>query len=700
MSALNHPNICTLHDVGSEDGISYLVMEYVEGKPPEGPLPLAEALRLAIQIAAAIEAAHQKGIVHRDLKPSNILLTKSGLKLLDFGLAKFAQGPRPVEDVTVTTPLTGGGQILGTLQYMSPEQLEGKEADERSDIFAFGLVLYELLTGRKAFPATSQASLIAAIMKEDPPPIAVLQALPFAALDRTLKKCLAKDPARRWQTATDLRDELIWIAESDAVAPQAMSRRRLLPWIAGAALAGAGGAGLAAWAWRRGDSTPSVRTIRLKIQGPADAWPERVVTRQTMAISPVGDRIAIVISNDRGPMVWIQRLDSFVASPLPGTEGARIVFWSPDGKFIGFWAEGKLKKIAVDGGTPLPICDIPPLWSATWNDDGVILASMPRTKSWMITVKTGVAKEWKPVFWPRFLPGGKHVLYVNVDPDLHGYRAYVEEISSGRQMALMPTETQAIFAPDRAGSRQGHLLYCRGATLLAQRFDAEVLSVLGEPAPVAQGIPFFQPTAWSEFDASVDGVLVYVTGWQRSQLTWLDRQGKEIGTVGTPKEFWSSVRISPDGSKVAADVADPGKGGADLWAFDLAKGTAERLTSDPGVEASAVWSPDGTRLAYGSAQAGAPQLKVRALYEQGNGQVFPPGPFQIPNHWSADGRWIFYQTSGTDANSDIWIASVQERTITQLVQTSFNVSFPALSPNGEYLAFSANDTGRDEVYLQ
>ncbi|HEY2016601.1 MAG TPA: hypothetical protein VGH38_24025, partial [Bryobacteraceae bacterium] len=225
-------------------------------------------------------------------------------------------------------------------------------------------------------------------------------------------------------------------------------------------------------------------------------------------------------------------------------------------------------------------------------------------------------------------------------------------------------------------------------------------SVSGEPSPVAQGIPFFRPTAWSEFDASVDGVLVYVTGWQRSQLTWLDRQGKETGTVGTPKEFWSSVRISPDGSKVAVDVSDPGKGGADLWTFDLAKGTAERLTSDPGVEASAVWSPDGTSLAYGSAQAGAPQLRVRALYEQGSGQVFAPGPFQLPNHWSADGRWIFYQSSGNDVKADIWIASVLDRTIAQLTNSSFNASFPALSPNGEYLAFSANDTGRDEVYVQ
>src|SRR5450432_581206 len=349
ISALNHPHICTLYDIGSQDGIGYLVMEYVEGEPLKGPLPVVAASLMKIQIASALEAAHEKGILHRDLKPANILVSKSGVKLLDFGLAKFVPTEtRPEEigsaDVTVTAPLTGPGQILGTLAYMAPEQIEGKPADVRSDIFSFGLVLYEMLTGRRAFEASSQTGLMAAILKEEPPPLTSLQPSIPAALERTVAKCLAKEPARRWQTASDLRDELAWIAEGGLAAPASVSRRSFLPWIASAA-AGAGAAGLAFWAWGRKNSPAPTAATRFRLAPPEGAWIARVFTQQSLALSPVGRRVAMIANGERGSMVWVQRLDSLTASPLAGTEGATMVFWSPDGAFIGFWAAGKMKKI-------------------------------------------------------------------------------------------------------------------------------------------------------------------------------------------------------------------------------------------------------------------------------------------------------------------------------------------------------------------
>jgi hypothetical protein len=674
ISALNHPHICTLYDIGP----NYLVMEYVEGRPLKGPLPVKEALRLAAQIADALDAAHRKGITHRDLKPGNILLAKSGVKVLDFGLAKLAEPPPSENTPTITLGLTGEGVVVGTPAYMAPEQMAG-QADARTDLYALGLVLYEMLTDKRATLGTKTL---------DPP-----------ALDRVVRKCLASDPDERWQTARDLRDELAWLGESDLVAPSAVSRRALFPWMAGA-LAGAGGAGVAAWAWGRKRPPAIATAIRFRLAPPEGVWPEHVIDRQSFAVSPTDGRVAMVASGERGPMVWVQRLDSFTMSPLPGTEGARMVFWSPDGQFIGFWAGGKLKKIPVTGGTALPICDISRPASATWNRRGVILAGgFPEPAAFIITVETGATTRRKPLRWPRFLPDGKHVLHVNADPTIGGFRAYAEELSTGRQTALMPTDTQAIFVPDQAGSSQGYILFGRSATLLAQRFDADRLAVTGEPVPLADGVPFFLPNGWSGFDASPDGVLIYSTGASQAQLTWFDRSGREAGTLGHPQAFFSSFRLTPDGRRLAIDVFDLSKGSTDIWVYDISKNTAERVTFEPGLEASPVWSPDGTRLAFGSTQAtgprGGPQLRVKAVEDRGSGEAFPPGDFQLPADWSSDGRWILY------ISTEVRLASLADRKIMPLLQTPSGISSsPAFSPNTEYLAFSTDEAGRSEIYVQ
>ncbi len=700
VAALNHPYICTLHDVGTD----YLVMEYIEGAPLKGPLPLERALKYAVQILDALDAAHQKGITHRDLKPDNILVTKAGVKLLDFGLAKQSHCETPVVDATLTNALTGEGRIVGTLHYMSPEQLQGQEADPRSDIFSFGVVLYEMLTGKQAFPGTSPASVIAAILEREAPSVSSVAP---PALDHVLRRCLAKDRENRWQTARDLKAELEWIATSDSVAPRTVSRRAVFPLI-GAAAAGASVAGLATWGWRRTSGPALTRPIRFRLDPPQGTSLQGVIIRQSLALSPAGGHVAMITAGEQGPMIWVQSLDSLTPSPLQGTEGAGMVFWSPDGQTIGFWAGGKLKKIAVAGGTPLSICDLPGASSGTWNQDGTIVTGHMRhdLPSNVISVRSGAISPWKVLLWPKFLPDGRHLLYVRGDPKAGSYRAYAAELSTGRESALMLSDTQVIFVPDQVkGGSQGYLLFGRNSTLLALRFDADRLEMAGEPVPVAKEVPFFEPTAWSEFEASADGILIYSTGSDKAQLTWFDRSGRESGTLGNPQGFPGDLSISPDGKKLAADVWDFSTGASDIWVYDLSQGTAERLTSGSSsgapVSGGPVWSPDNTRIAFFVVTAlTAPQLRVKAVTDRGNGEQFPPGPFQMPCDWSSDGRWIFFTTSGGVENGEIWLASAKDRKLMPLLQAPFDTTSPALSWDGEFLAFSANDTGRYEIYVQ
>ncbi|MGI8961504.1 MAG: hypothetical protein ACR2IV_17440 [Bryobacteraceae bacterium] len=366
-----------------------------------------------------------------------------------------------------------------------------------------------------------------------------------------------------------------------------------------------------------------------------------------------------------------------------------------------------MKKIAAEGGTALPICDLPGASSATWNQDTIVAGNMRHDlPSNVISVRSGAVSPWKLLLWPKFLPDGKHLLYVRADPKIGAYRAHVAEMSTGRETALMLTDTQVIFVPDQVkGGSQGYLLFGRNSTLLALRFDADRLQMAGEPVPVAKEVPFFEASAWSEFEASADGVLIYSTGSQRAQLTWFDRSGRESGTVDDPRDFAADSRVSPDGKKLAATVLDFSTGGGDIWVYDLSQGTAERVTFGPPsgapISGAAVWSPDGTRIAFFIAKAGvAPQLRMKGVSERGGGEQFPPGPFQMPSDWSSDDRWIFFTTSAGVGNGEIWLASVKDRKIMPLLQTPFDSASPILSWDREYLAFSANDTGRYEIYVQ
>ncbi len=487
VAALNHPYVCQLYDVGP----NYLVMEYIGGKPLKVRCRSEQTLKYADQICDALDAAHRHGITHRDLKPANILLTNAGVKLLDFGLAKIAPAVTAVE-ATMTMALTGKGEILGTLHYMSPEQLQGEEADARSDIFSLGLVIYEILTGSRAFDGASPASVIAAILEREAPSIAGIAP---PALDRLLRRCLEKNPDDRWQTARDLKAELEWIASERCSSPllQAIRRRAFFPWIAGAAAGAAAGAGIAAWAWRGGGKSIPLRPIRFRLAPPEGTVLQRMVTRQSVALSPVGGSVAMIASDERGSRVWVQRFDSLVARPLAGTEGASVVFWSPDSQFIGFWANGRLKRIPAEGGAAFTLCDLPDIWSATWSRDGAVVAGGGH-EQFVVSVKSG---EVKPVIlglWPQFLPDSKRVLHIRTNTARPAASGRVQRSCQvmPRHLELIPTDTKVVFAPDRMGSTQRLspfscvAPYCRLCASMPER-----LQVDGRPVPVAQDVPFF-----------------------------------------------------------------------------------------------------------------------------------------------------------------------------------------------------------------
>jgi Tol biopolymer transport system component/predicted Ser/Thr protein kinase len=592
VAALNHPHICTLYDVGPD----YLVMEYVEGQPLKGPLPVERAVEYATQILDALDAAHRMGIVHRDLKPSNILVTKNGVKLLDFGLAKAERAKATsAPEETVTQSITQEGVIVGTLQYMAPEQLQGKGADARSDLFSFGCVLYEMLTGKRAFEGTSAPSVIAAVLEREPAPLEV------SPLARVVNSCLAKDPDERIQTARDVKTALRWAMEPQAASVAGNSRR--WQWIAVAALV----IGALAGAW-------GIVVLRQPAAGDRVLWvdinpPERgrfVPLGNTVggsAISPDGRTVAFVAAVSGKTGLWVRALEDRTARFLRGTEGAAAPFWSPDSKSIAFSAVGRLLRIDLTGGLPVKICD-GNTRSAAWGEDGQIVFGSLAGELFRVPAGGGtpapltrldVSRGETFHLFPQILPGGRF-LYWAYSENPENVGVYVAPLAKpDERVLLLRTESGALFAP--GGDGRDYLLWLRGDTLVAQELDPATLKLRGEARAIAGSIPSMGLSGTISVSASASGQLLYNSSGFTSQLSWFDRAGRLQVLVGEEHAYTFPFRLAPDGRRTVATLDRPG--GSDLWLLDLERGgSGSRFTSASGLNIYPIWSPDGRTIMF------------------------------------------------------------------------------------------------------
>jgi serine/threonine protein kinase len=720
VSSLNHPHICALYDVGHQNGIDYLVMEYLEGQTlaariEKGPLPTAELLRTASQIADALDKAHRRGIVHRDLKPGNVMLTKSGAKLLDFGLAKAGevlQGDIS-SSPTMTHPLTVRGTIVGTMQYMSPEQLEGKEADARSDIFSFGAMLYEMATGKKAFEAKSQASLIAAILKEDPRPMRELQPKAPPLLESMVKSSLAKDPDERPQSAHDLKLELDWIRESSGIAqvPQqpavgiSSSGNKTARIALLAALCAALAVGALAFLFRPQPAPAERLEFFIPIQ--------QEMTH--LALSPDGRMLAFVSPDQASGanMVSVQRVGSSAISLLPGTEGASYPFWSPDDAFVAFFADGKLKKVALSDGAPQALATATSGRGGSWSRRGVIVFS-PQAAGWIWKINadgSNLAPVTDKAFdpsrnvshrWPVFLPDGEHFLFTMLtftsNDDERGI--YLDSLKADPK--------QLVLARSNLGYANGYLFYLDEKTALrVTPFDPAKRTVGNDSEVVTDQVGYQPSISWGTFSVSENGTIVYnaTLGATLSVLTWYDRAGKEVGHVGDIGVV-ANPTLSPDGSRVAIDIADAKANNVNVWLGDLNRGTNSRFTFDTTEDVGGVWSRDGTMIAYRSLQAKDTNLFLK----QAQGLQPPRSIFSvsasghptddlIPNSWSPDDKLLLATLQAAAGGSQLVLIQISSGKMTPFLSTKSSESNGQISPDGKWVAYASNESGDWEVYV-
>ena len=731
LASLNHPNIAAIHGIEESGGRKFLVMELVPGETlaeriRRGPIPVHEALEIAKQIAEALEAAHdsEKAIIHRDLKPANVKVTPDGkVKVLDFGLAKALSGEPAAEDMsnspTLSLAATRQGVILGTAAYMSPEQARGKIVDRRTDIWAFGAVLYEMLTGKQAFGGDDVTDILAAVVKSEPP----LYALPAKtppAIRNLVRRCLEKNPRRRLMHIGEARvlleDVLSGTAPAEPVtAGQGKSRERMAWSVAAVLLVGFIGALVwGAFAYFR-PAPQAAEAIRFFIS-PPDAWNFQSLTDSTgvspvpMAVSPDGRRMAFVAVGSGGAginaLLWVRSLETLTAQSLAGTEGASSPFWSPDSRFLGFFADGKLKKIDVAGGPPITLCDAPSSRGGSWSRDEIIVFNPVNNVALqkvsaaggMPTAATVLGSGENAHRRPFFLPDGRHFLYSAASAGaITGVSIYVASLDSAdRKLLLGADANNAIYS-------QGHLLFLRETTLMAQPFDTQRLELAGEAFPIAEQIQVSGTTPPNGFfSASENGVLAYQTGTGAagSQLVWFDRTGKQLGVLGEPAAY-SEIELSPDGKQASVNLPGASGGARDIWLYDVARGLKTRFTFDPALELTTLWSPDGRRVAFNSLRKGQFDLYQKPADGSGAEEVLlEDNRAKTPVSWSADGKFILYISGGGPTGNDLFVLPLSgDRKAVPFVNTQFVEGPGAFSPDGRWVAYVSNESGRFEVYV-
>jgi eukaryotic-like serine/threonine-protein kinase len=730
LASLNHPNIAAVYGVEERA----IVMELVEGQSPAGPLSPENALPLIRQLIDALEYAHEKGVVHRDLKPANLKITPEGrLKVLDFGLAKAlsaetASTGNPASSPTLTMQGTMAGMIMGTAAYMSPEQARGQRVDKRADIWSFGVVFYELLTGRNLFGGDTVSDTLAAVLKTDPDWTALPPDTP-PAIRRLLRRCLDRDRQRRLADIADARLEIDEaLGDSPALASASPARAAFRWWNAPVALGVLTAvvlvalAGLAVAVVHFRETPPQPAAMRFQIPAP-----EKASFGDTgLALSPDGRQLAFIASGADGhPMLWVRPLDSVTAHALPGTEGAGWVpFWSPDSRFIGFVVQGKLKKIEAAGGPPQTLCEVPGgLLGGSWNRDGVVIFGTPNGGLFRVSQAGGVAARLTTSdeshgelghLRPWFLPDGRHFLYFSrtVNPEAAGI--YLATLDSTERKRLAATNQGGAYAPPAAGSQNGHLLFLREGTLMALPLDARRFEPAGEPFPLAEQVGSILATGF--FSVSANGVLAYRNGPAAvgfgSQLVWFDRQGKSLGVLGPPGDYARGPAISPDGNRVAVDQLDTGTAGnrdvRDVWVLDVARGVRTRFTFDSVQDFSPAWSPNGTRLVFASNRGTAGAYGIYQKDSSGTGKeelLLQSGLPILPNSWSPDGRYLLYSATGQNGRVELWVLPVAGGTPPDskpvpYLQEPYNERQGQFSPDGRWIAYSSDESGSNQIYVQ
>jgi Tol biopolymer transport system component len=732
IATLDHPHICPLYDVGQHDGVHYLVMQYLEGETlaaqltrAHGPLPLEQALPIGIAMARALEKAHRAGITHRDLKPANIMLSKSGPKLLDFGLAKLGAPAGPISmsgmaQLATTTPGTAQGTILGTVQYMSPEQVEGKEADARSDIWALGAVLYEMTTGTRPFAGHTPASVIGAILRDVPPPVSTRQPLAPRSLDHLVERCLAKDPDERWQSAGDVGRVLQWMAsngdvDSDRIARPRGAGRERAAWIVATSLLLATLAFVTLWSR---PVVPPGDIVRLSVNPPERtgfaAQVSATVPIPEFALSPDGRSITFLAAAPAlTPTLWVRSLGDVDARQLQGTEDALTAFWSPDSRWIGFFdAQGQLKKAAVSGGTVQTIAkDIPDPRGASWGPDDTILFGTGSGGVYGVAARGGTpqpvteldsSRQEGSHRWPQFLPDGRHFFFTVRSGLAEERGVYISDRDGKTRRLLIRSDVNVLYASP------GYILYLDGDTLLGQPFHNERLELAGQPIPIAARVGRSSRGSGA-FSVSTAGTLAYAGSMLRlGRLTWFDRTGKPQGAVGPDGERdYSDFRLSPDETRLAASMVDPKVGVPDVWLTDLVRGGTSRFTFGPALNAAPIWSPDGKRIAFRTNRKGLVEIYQKSAGAGDNGEPLAAEDTLraaglglsnlVPSDWSSDGRYIGLTSS---VPSDMWLLSVADKKPVRLARSPSDQMHPNFSPDVRFIAYTSNESGRFEVYVE
>jgi Tol biopolymer transport system component len=726
-SALNHPNILTVHDFGLHAGAPFLVMELLEGEElraqlEQGAITARKAIDYAQQIAAGLSAAHEKGIVHRDLKPENLFVTQDGrIKILDFGLAKLK--PQKISggvdsEAPTMKPLTNPGVVMGTVGYMSPEQVRGAEVDYRSDIFSFGMILYEMLSGKRAFNGASMADLMSAITRDEPPELSESNAKISPAMDKIVRRCLEKKPERRFQSTSDLgfalealttpnssganRTEVVQALTTSAMKMNGWRERIWMMATAALLLVAV------AFAWAYFRRTPAESRANYTYL----PWPEKTsvsIDNGSPAISPDGRRIAFTAVTEGTNHIWLYSLDAPEPVRLQGTEGARFPFWSPDSRNLGFFSGGKLKRIEASGGTPEILCDAPGGWGGTWSSAGVILFAPAQLGVGLhqVSGRGGVptpvtsldaARLEERHNFPRFLPDGRHFVFFarSAQPENTGIK--LGSLDQPQTSFLLRADTNAEY------STAGYLIFMRGEKILAQPFDAEARSIRGDSVTLAERGNRIITFDYSPLSVGADKWLIYQSaGNPNSQLVWVDRNGRQLSLVGTPGYFrW--LTLSPNGTQVVLERHEPQKVGNDIWSFDLLRETSDRLTSDASANYYPHWSPDGKHIAFGSNRE-----RFGAIWQKGVNSsndkeelVFKEEARTIFLHdWSNDGKYIVYWKIGEKTAGDLWLLPLfGDRQSKPYLATQFAESWGKVSPDGRWLVYQSNESGRPEIYVQ